>query len=301
MIFDAHLHAFSFSFFKALEEEARQFSSASPSLESVAQKISLKLPQENPIEHAKQWRTEFEKNQVSASVCFASHPKEAESVAEMVKFFPQIFFPLCVINPKMPNAQTRIAQITESFGFRGFVLFPSLHHYFLKEQTEFLEYANKHQLTLVVHCGILNIPLRHHLGLPKTYQMQYANPLDLIPVANQYPQLKIQIPHFGAGFLRECMMLGYSCPNVYVDTSSSNSWVSTNGIPLEQVFTQALNCFGSERILFGTDSSTFPRGWNRQVYEIQKNILERLKISEEEKHSIFYENTFRLYSKPQSN
>ena len=65
-------------------------------------------------------------------------------------------------------------------------------------------------------------------------------------------------------------MVGSLCPNVYLDTSSSNSWMRyTPGLSLPQVFATAKQVIGIERLLFGTDSSFFPRGWNREVFETQ--------------------------------
>ena len=37
------------------------------------------------------------------------------------------------------------------------------------------------------------------------------------------------LPHFGAGYFREALMLADLCPNVYLDTSSSNSWMRYEG------------------------------------------------------------------------
>lgn len=296
MIVDAHLHAFSFPFFQTLEEEAKKNNSACPSIQEVAKKIALELPAESSEEHANRWIKELDQAQVAQTVIFSSHPKEAESVYAMVKAFPNRFFPVCVVNPKMPEAQTRIPQIIEKLQFRGLVLFPSLHHYYLKDQSWLLEYAQARKLILIVHCGILNIPLRHHLGLPRVYEIQYANPLDLIAIANRYSQITFQIPHFGAGFFRECMILGKSCSNIYVDTSSSNSWLPTNGLTLEEAFLQTLQCFGEQRILFGTDSSTFPRGWNKEVYDAQRHILEKLCPKIQDREAILGKNTQQLYT-----
>lgn len=91
------------------------------------------------------------------------------------------------------------------------------------------------------------------------------------------------VPHFGAGFLRETFMLGMQCENVCVDTSSSNDWMlsqpSTAGdlgrLSLKTVFRRALDFFGAERILFGTDSSTFPRGWRADIKDAQLAALEQ--------------------------
>ena len=74
-----------------------------------------------------------------------------------------------------------------------------------------------------VHCGLLVVKLRDLLGLPRSFDLSYANPLDLIPAADAHPQAKFVVPHFGAGFFRETLMAGAQCENIFVDTSSSHS------------------------------------------------------------------------------
>ena len=67
------------------------------------------------------------------------------------------------------------------------------------------------------------------------------------------------------------------CPNLHVDTSSSNNWTRyTPGLTLQAVFASALAVLGPRRVLFGTDSSFFPRGWQQGVYEEQKRIVDAL-------------------------
>jgi uncharacterized protein len=50
------------------------------------------------------------------------------------------------------------------------------------------------------------------------------------------------IPHFGAGYFREALMVADLCPNVYLDTSSSNGWMryQTEDLDLARVFRKAL-------------------------------------------------------------
>src|ERR1035441_9301683 len=80
-------------------------------------------------------------------------------------------------------------------------------------------------------------------ALPKitggpTRAARYAllHPLELHSTALRYPGLKFVLPHFGAGYLREALMLADLCPNVYLDTSSSNSWMRYEGLDLKTVF-----------------------------------------------------------------
>jgi predicted TIM-barrel fold metal-dependent hydrolase len=107
----------------------------------------------------------------------------------------------------------------------------------------------------------------------------------------------IIIPHFGAGMLREALMVADGCPNVYLDTSSSNSWIKfTPGLTLEHVFKTALAVVGPTRLIFGSDSSFFPRGWNSLVYEKQKSALDAIGVSADDQSQIFGENFNRLFA-----
>jgi predicted TIM-barrel fold metal-dependent hydrolase len=126
--------------------------------------------------------------------------------------------------------------------------------------------------------------------------MRFGNPLDLHGVALKYPQVPIVIPHFGAGMLREALMLADCCPNVYLDTSSSNAWIKyAPGLTLPQVFKAALDVAGPDRLIFGTDSSFFPRGWQRIVYDQQRTALNAIGVGENVQKKIFGENFARLF------
>src|SRR5437879_2571500 len=105
--------------------------------------------------------------------------------------------------------------------------------------------------------------------------MRFSNPIDLHAVALAYPGLKFVLPHFGAGYLREALMLCDLCPNVYLDTSSSNVWMryQPERLDLAEVFRRAMDVVGADRLLFGTDSSFFPRGWHAAVFEAQSQAL----------------------------
>lgn len=91
-------------------------------------------------------------------------------------------------------------------------------------------------------------------------------------------------------------MLADLCPNVYLDTSSSNRWVlyDPSGLDLRQVFRRALDVVGPKRLLFGSDSSFFPRGWVTDVFREQAKLVYELGSSEEHARLIFGENLVHL-------
>ena len=143
--------------------------------------------------------------------------------------------------------------------------------------------------------------MRAKLGLPSQFDMRYSNPIDLHAVASRYPNVPIIVPHFGAGYFREALMLGDLCPNVYVDTSSSNRWVRylephhvEARVDLRHIFRHALDVLGPKRLLFGTDSSYFPRGWHSAIFDEQARALYELGLGAGEARAIFGETLLRI-------
>jgi hypothetical protein len=130
---------------------------------------------------------------------------------------------------------------------------------------------------------MLSVGFRKKLGLHSPFDMRYSNPIDLHAVALAFPGLRFVIPHFGAGYLREALMVADLCPNIYFDTSSSNRWIRCEPAvsDLPGVFRKALDVIGPERLLFGTDSSWFPRGWIRNVFDTQVQALATVGIGTE--------------------
>ncbi len=154
-------------------------------------------------------------------------------------------------------------QIAMRCGLHAVCLFPGMHRYSLQDaraEAVIQAVSAYSGRAVFVHCGVLTVGIRKKLRLPSPFDMRFSNPLDLHSVALRYPRLNFVLPHFGGGFLREALMLADLCPNVLLDTSSSNSWMRYEGLDLKTVFRRALDVLGAQRLLFGTDSSYFPRG-----------------------------------------
>ena len=150
-----------------------------------------------------------------------------------------------------------------------------------------------------VHCGVLSVGFRKKLGLPSPFDMRYSNPIDLHAIALEFPGVRFVIPHFGAGYFREALMVADLCPNVYLDTSSSNSWLryQPGNMTLADVFRRTLDVIGPSRILFGSDSSWFPRGWVQQVCDSQIQALTDAGADTEMVHAVFGGNLLELIEK----
>jgi predicted TIM-barrel fold metal-dependent hydrolase len=140
----------------------------------------------------------------------------------------------------------------------------------------------------------LSLGFRRKLGLPTIIDPRYSNPLEVESLAHANPDVRFIIPHFGAGLFREALMVASQCPNVYLDTSSSNSWMKIEGLDLRTVLHRSMDTLGYKRLLFGTDSSYFPRGWNIPVFEEQAKALYELGLSKEEAEFVLGGNLVRV-------
>jgi len=288
---DIHSHFFSLPFFEALAGE-----DAAEKLARLTEQTGIELPPEDVAQHLARWTKDLDRHGVDHLVTFASVPEEAAAVAAAVKQAEGRISGCALVNPLARGAADRVRLLVEGGGLAGVLLFPAMHHFRIqgKEAAQVFAILSEHGGLVFVHCGLLVVKLRDLLGLPRPYDLSFANPLDLIPAANAARGAHFIIPHFGAGFFREALMAGTQCENIYVDTSSSNSWMKIEGLTLRNVFSRALDAFGPERILFGTDSNVFPAGWRRDRYEEQKACLDDLAVSAEDQEKIFHDNAARL-------
>jgi predicted TIM-barrel fold metal-dependent hydrolase len=273
---DAHIHFFSRPFFEALAAQAGK------SADAIAEALGWELPPSDPAQLAQRWVEELDVEGVELAAIIASMPGDESSVLAAKAARPGRFLAYAMINP-LAEDPPAVA------GLDAICLFPAMHGYYVRDEPvqPVLERAAEQGALVFVHCGVLTVGVRKKLGLPSRFDMRFSNPIDLHAVALRYPQLNFVVPHFGAGYFREALMLADLCPNVYLDTSSSNGWMRYEGLDLSSVFRRALDVVGPRKLLFGTDSSFFPRGWNYEIFEQQTRALRELGISAADARLIF--------------
>ena len=286
LVVDAHVHFFSYRFFEILAAQKPGLT-----VDAVRQKLEWQFPPADPAELATVWARELDRHGVYGAAFIASVPGDQSSVLAAARAHPDRFSTYAMVNPKAWNA--------DAFsGIQVACLFPAMHGYSMHDDIvkPVFEWAGQGKRAVFVHCGALRVGVRDKLGLPSAFDLRYSNPIDLHGVALQFPKVPLIIPHFGAGFFRETLMLADVCPNVFLDTSSSNAWMRTqeSQIDLRQVFRRALDVVGAKRLLFGSDSSYFPRGWHYQIFEEQASALYELGMSAAEARGIFGENLLRI-------
>lgn len=292
---DAHAHFFSRRFFSALAAQKPGLS-----VEEIAAQLAWQLPPEDPMGLAAIWAAELDRQGVSKAALIASIPGDEASVTAAARAYPERFAAFGMVNPRQWSADALA-------GVHVVCLFPAMHCYSVHDPASLavFEWAERHGRPVFVHCGVLSVGFRAKLGLPSPFDMRYSNPIDLHAVALRFPQVPMVVPHFGAGYFREALMLCDLCPNVYLDTSSSNRWMRyaephhlEARTDLRHVFRRALDVVGSKRLLFGTDSSFFPRGWQHAIFEEQARALYEIGVNAADAKAIFGENLLRILPSP---
>lgn len=293
---DAHVHFFSPAFFHSLAEQK-----GAPDSGAIGSILGWEVPGSSEY-LADRWVVEMNHNNVRCAMLVASIPGDVESVGIAVERHPERFHSVAMLNPLAPGADIRCARALEDGQIDGIFLFPAMHRYSMEDHhvhSLLAIVAGVPGAVVYVHCGMLSVGFRKKLGLPSLFDMRFSNPIDMHSVALAFPDLPFVIPHFGAGYLREALMVADLCPNIYFDTSSSNRWMrcEPSAIDLPGVFRKALDVVGPRRLLFGTDSSWFPRGWLTDVFDTQVQALAAAGVDGEAARAILGGNLRELLRK----
>ncbi|CAN5556098.1 hypothetical protein BH23ACI1_BH23ACI1_19230 [soil metagenome] len=296
-ICDVHCHFFSSRFLEILTASNQQHLPASAHAAVIAGLLGWEPPS-TPEQLADRWVKELDLHGVTRVALIASIPGDEDSVAVAVARHPSRFVGFFMFDPTAPDAGPRLKRALGELNLRGVALFPAMHKYRLDDDRvgAVFSAAEDHRAAVFAHCGVLTVGVRKKLGLGSPFDLRLGNPLSLSAMAARYPRVPVIIPHFGAGFLREALMAADQCPNVHLDTSSSNSWMKYYpGLTLDAVFRQAIQVAGPDRLLFGTDSSFFPRGWQRGIHDAQLDAMAQAGAEAAAREQILGGNFERLF------
>jgi uncharacterized protein len=295
-VFDAHTHFFDRSFLDGIGAELKPPAQAS----DVARRLNWEEPAADPSDTARRWAAELDRHGVDQAVSIHTLPGDLASAGRGIAAAGGRLVGYVSVNPLAAGAAERVRAAVTDHGFRGVALFPAMFRFPAAGDAvdPIYQLADELRLNVFVHCGVLKVGFRTKLGLPCPFDARLANPLDLQRPAARFPRAKFIIPHLGSGLFRELLMLADVAPNVYADTSGVAGWARylDGAQSPAQVLRRAVDVMGADRVLFGTDSTFFPRGWRRDVFDEQVRIFREAKLSDEQAGQILGENLGRLFA-----
>jgi predicted TIM-barrel fold metal-dependent hydrolase len=292
---DAHCHLFSGGFFRTLGKKLPDVTG------DAADELPARLGWTAPgtdTALADTWAAELDRHHVNRAVLIASVPGDEAAVAAAAAKHPARFVGAFMFSPAEPDTDARIEKAFSNPHLRMACLFPAMHGISLDDPSTDAVFAaaQQHSRAVFVHCGLLSVGVRKKLGLPSPFDLRLGDPLAVAAMAVHYPQVPVIIPHFGAGLFREALMAASAAPNIVLDTSSSNGWIKMHAnLSLRDVFARALDVVGPGRLLFGTDSSFFPRGWQKGIFEEQQRALDDAGVNDADQARIFGGNFDSLF------
>lgn len=150
-------------------------------------------------------------------------------------------------------------------------------------------------------CAELDIPVLVHFGIQGSgggiATHENINPLKLHSIAKDFPDVTFVIPHFGCAWVRETLQLCWACANVSIDTSGSNQWIKwvPGDLTVKDLFRKYMETIGPDRIIFGSDSSWFPRGFAVRYLQDQIRDARDIGLHHEDLQKIFGGNAAQLF------
>ena len=286
-VIDAHAHYFNVNTMQNWLKRGRTMESFAQRTSSRTDMTSIELPDEN-WDTAQKWVDELDRYGIETMGVMVG-VEAYDEFKETMKRFPGRFIGYANINPAEPDAADKVDQAARD-GFKGIKLYPSSWRG-LKVYDEpcypVYEACKRNNLLVFLHFGIT---------IGGQADLRNGNPIDIQVPSRDFPELNFIIAHFGAGWFREVLLMQYQTDNVYMDSSGSNSWMKylPYDLDLKMIFRKAIQAGGSHKVLFGTDSTFFPRGWRINVLEAQVTACRELKadgvINDTDIANIFHDN-----------
>lgn len=159
-----------------------------------------------------------------------------------------------------PGEGDAVSIITEAFGMglAGVKLHAHVQYFSMDDRAmhQIYEVCSLHHMPLIMHVG--REPRNPYYPYERDpYEICGASKLEA--VLKCYPDLKICVPHLGAGEFEEYRGLLESYDNLWVDTAM----VLAEYLPGQKA--PALSEWRPDRIMYGTDFPMLPYAWDREI------------------------------------
>ncbi|MEO8030377.1 MAG: amidohydrolase family protein [Gemmatimonadota bacterium] len=213
------------------------------------------------------------------------------SVAQVVRAVEQIPSLSVVAGVSYINYKHRdlreLADFLEAGLVRGLKLYPGYEPFYPHDRRLQVVYdlAEEFDVPVMIHCGDTYNPKA---------KVKFAHPLEVDEVAVDHPNVKLVICHLGNPWLVDCMEVVYKNRNVHADISGLVLGEFTESFEqymAEQIEDVILYAGEPDRFLFGTD-------WPICSMRSYVEFVGQLRMSDEVRHAMLYENARRLFKLP---
>jgi predicted TIM-barrel fold metal-dependent hydrolase len=167
-----------------------------------------------------------------------------EASAELARRHPGRLYSFLGVDPRRRNALELFRRGILEWGMKGLKLYPPMGFYPSDECCRPLyEAAIDLGVPVLGHCGLGSPPLKS----------RFAHPLAFEDAAADYPELQLILAHAGMAhaWLDEAIMVAIYKPNVYLDPSTWQAWLTEEEFVRTIAFIR--DRVGIHRLLFASD------------------------------------------------
>ena len=211
--------------------------------------------------------------------------------ADLQKKYPDKFICFVTVDPRRPQANDIIKKGLEEWGMKGVKFHPASGFYPNgKETYAAMETIADFKVPVVFHSGHILQPL----------YSKYCDPMLLDELAADFPDQIIQIAHMGHMFREQVFHMGACKTNMITDISDWQRRAVHEFKLFAESVRGALDNFGPDRVLFGTDSPYLrvvlsDKDYVQLIKDLPQNAPEGISFTEEEIQAILGGNAARMF------
>jgi predicted TIM-barrel fold metal-dependent hydrolase len=199
--------------------------------------------------------------------------------AELAQKYPDRLIAFAGVDPRRKNALDIFRRCVEEWGVKGLKLHPCAGFYpNQREVYSLLEKACEWKIPVLIHSGIMMVPLRS----------KYSQSINFDDLGADFPDLPIIAAHSGGTFgytqMISIMMIKL---NIMADISAWQVTAAKNYLHFCKALRDLMDFAEPERIFFGSDSPSFRsvmsnKDWIQLIKDLPKKAADGITFREEE-------------------
>lgn len=193
-----------------------------------------------------------------------------DAIAALCKQHPDKFAGMANPNPHLKDKdyEKEVRRCIEELGFVGIKVHPQAHG---------VNPAGRDGMKVFALANELKVPVMIHTGTG----IQFANPVNAIPVAQKYQDLPIILAHCGMMIMaNEAFLAMETCGNIYGDISWTGGFLIHDWV----------RHFGAHRLMFATDHA--------DNCGAELNKIRTIGLTEDEQNWIFAKTALEVFKLP---
>jgi predicted TIM-barrel fold metal-dependent hydrolase len=189
-------------------------------------------------------------------------------VADLVRQYPDRIIGFCSVDPSMgQEAIKALEHAVGELGLSGLKLDATKQRFNPTERRYYDLYARAEELGL---------PVTFHTGWSPGFELEYGNPVLYDRIAEDFPELRMNLAHFGWPWAEECMAIAWNRKNVFFDIAAWRpSYIPPNIVHF-------INTVNQDKALFSHDFPVIPTATLLKELEelrLKPDVLEKLTVT----------------------